>query len=157
MAIKIAKILYPTDFSELSLLALSYAREFASIFDAQLYCVHVVDEAGQYWTALGPESTPIGPAVEDLMSMAEGQMKRFADEHLLGLKFPPVTAVVMGRPFAEIISYARENTIDLIVIATHGRGGLSHVLLGSTAEKLVRKSPCPVLTVRHPQHTFVMP
>jgi nucleotide-binding universal stress UspA family protein len=157
MPIKIAKILYPTDFSELSLLALTYVKEFTTTFDAQLYCLHVVDEAYQYWTALGPESTPIGPAVEDLMSMAEGTMQRFADEHLLGLKFPPVTAVVMGRPFAEIVSYARENTIDLIVIATHGRGGLSHVLLGSTTEKLIRKAPCPVLTVRHPQHTFVMP
>ncbi len=152
MAIKIARILYPTDFSELSLVALAYAKEWAVTFNAQLYCLHVVDEAYQYWTAMGPETIPIGPAVEDVMSMAEGQMQRFADEHLVGLKYQPVTAVVMGRPFAEIINYARENSIDLISIATHGRSGLSHALLGSTTEKLIRKAPCPVLTVRDPKH-----
>jgi nucleotide-binding universal stress UspA family protein len=57
----------------------------------------------------------------------------------------------------EIIRYARQHTIDMIVIATHGRTGLKHVLLGSVAEKIVRKSPCPVLTIRHPKQEFVMP
>jgi len=60
----------------------------------------------------------------------------------------PVPAVLIGRPFAEIIKYAQAQSIDLIVIGTHGRGGLSHMLMGSVAEKVVRKSPCPVLTIR---------
>jgi len=157
MGIRISKILYPTDFSEVTLHALKYARELAGTFDAQLYCVHVVDEAYQYWTAMGPESVPVGVAAEDLLSLAEGHMQRFADEHLVGLKYAPVTKVLVGAPFREIIAYARENTVDLIVLATHGRGGLSWVLMGSTAEKVVRKAPCPVLTVRHPEHEFVMP
>ena len=157
MSVKISKILYPTDFSEMSLHALTYARELTTTFDAHLHCIHVVDEAFQYWTAMGPESVPVGVAAEDLMSMAEAHMQRFADEHLVGLKYAPVTKVLVGRPFREIIAYARDSTIDLIVLATHGRGGLSWVLMGSTAEKVVRKAPCPVLTVRHPEHEFVMP
>ena len=157
MAVEFKRILHPTDFSELSLHALKYARELAETFSAQLYCLHVIDESYQYWSAMGPEMAPVTPPVEDLTSMAQGQMERFADEHLVGMKFAPISAVVSGKPFAEIARYARENSIDLIVLATHGRGGLTHVLLGSTAEKVVRKAPCPVLTVRDPQHEFQMP
>lgn len=157
MSFKISKILYPTDFSEHSLHALTYARELASQFDAQIHCIHVVDEAFQYWTAMGPESVPLGPGVEDVQSMAEGQMARFTDEHLIGLKYAAITKTVMGRPFAEIVKYARDNNVDLIVMSTHGRGGLAHVLVGSTTEKVVRKAHCPVLTVRHPESKFEMP
>lgn len=57
----------------------------------------------------------------------------------------------------EIIDYARENEIDLIVIGTHGRSGLMHILMGSVAERIVRKAPCPVLTVKPEGHQFVMP
>jgi nucleotide-binding universal stress UspA family protein len=64
-------------------------------------------------------------------------------------------ATVVGSPFFEIVRYAEEQQIDLIVIGTHGRGPIGHMLLGSVAEKVVRKSPCPVLTVRQPQHDFV--
>ena len=59
--------------------------------------------------------------------------------------------------FVEIVRYAREKNIDLLVMGTHGRGPIAHMLLGSVAEKVVRKAPCPVLTVRHPEHEFVMP
>ncbi len=59
--------------------------------------------------------------------------------------------------FVEIIRYAREKNIDLLVLGTHGRGAIAHMLMGSVAEKIVRKAPCPVLTVRHPEHEFVMP
>ena len=62
-----------------------------------------------------------------------------------------------GSAFIEIICYAKEHNIDLIVLGTHGRGPIAHMLMGSVAEKIVRKAPCPVLTVRHPQHEFVMP
>ena len=69
----------------------------------------------------------------------------------------PVTkAFVEGRPFVEIIRYARENEIDLIVISTHGRTGLKHALFGSVAEKVVRKAPCPVLVVKRQERDFVM-
>ncbi len=68
-----------------------------------------------------------------------------------------VKVVRQGPPFLEIVRYAQEANIDLIVLGTHGRGGLAHMLLGSVAEKVVREAPCPVLTVRHPEHEFVAP
>jgi nucleotide-binding universal stress UspA family protein len=68
-----------------------------------------------------------------------------------------VREIRQGSPFLEIIRYAKEKNIDLIVLGTHGRSGLAHVMLGSVAERVVRIAPCPVLTVRHPEHEFVMP
>ena len=68
-----------------------------------------------------------------------------------------VRHVDTGVPFLEVIRYAREHDIDLIVLGTHGRTGLVHMLMGSVAEKIVRKAPCPVLTVRPEGHDFVMP
>jgi nucleotide-binding universal stress UspA family protein len=65
--------------------------------------------------------------------------------------------VLVGAPFVEIIRYARDQSIDLIVIGTHGHSALAAMLLGAVAEKVVRKAPCPVLTVRHPKHVFEMP
>ena len=84
-------------------------------------------------------------------------LQQFCTEHLADLDPPPVTYVSMGRPFAEIIAYAREHAVNLIVMGTHGRGAIAHVLLGSTTEKVVRKAPCAVLTVRGPDHEFEMP
>lgn len=157
MTIKISKILYPTDFSELSLHALRYAREFAEQFKAQLHCIHVVDEAQQYWAALGPEAAPVIAPMDDILKSANDQMQAFADDHLVGLSYLPITSVLSGRPYLEIIRYAKETTCELIVIATHGRSGFMHALMGSTTEKVVRKAPCPVLTVRSGEHDFVLP
>ena len=106
---------------------------------------------------MGPESIPVGPPPEDLLELARTRMDQFRSEHLTGLKKEPGAHVVMGRPFAEIIAYARQNDIDLIVMGTHGRGAIAHVFLGSTTEKVVRKAPCAVMTVRAPDHGFVMP
>jgi nucleotide-binding universal stress UspA family protein len=82
-------------------------------------------------------------------------------ETLLGegdrTKFRAEIALLAGNPFLEIIRYAKAHDVDLIVMGTHGRGPIAHMLLGSVAEKVVRKSPCPVLTVREAQHEFVMP
>ena len=148
MKLELHNILHPTDFSELSLKALEYCHALCENFGARLHCVHVVDEAYQYWMSLGPESVPVGPALEDLTGLAERQLAEFAQIHLQGLPQPALTAVLFGRPFVEINRYAADCSIDLIVIATHGRSGLSHALMGSTAEKVVRKAPCPVLSVR---------
>lgn len=155
--IRLTKILYTTDFSEHSLAALPYAKSFAHEYKAELHCLHVVDEAYQYWLGMSGEGLPIGPAPEEMTQMAQQQMKEFAERHLSDCTVPVVPKVLLGRPFVEIIHYAREVQADLIVLATHGRGGLRHVLMGGTAEKVVRKAPCPVLTIRHPEHEFVMP
>ena len=66
------------------------------------------------------------------------------------------TKIATGSPFVEIITFAKDQNVDLIVVGTHGRTGLAHVMIGSVAEKVVRKAPCPVLTVKHPEHEFVM-
>ena len=157
MSISFANILYPTDFSKLALAALAHARDITETFGAQLHCIHVVDEAYQYWSAMGPESIPVGPPPEDMLELARNRMEKFCAEHLTGLGREPITHVGMGRPFAEIIGYARANAVDLIVMATHGRGAIAHMLLGSTTEKVVRKAQCAVLTIRPGDHEFVMP
>jgi nucleotide-binding universal stress UspA family protein len=106
---------------------------------------------------MGPESIPVGPPPENLIELAQTRMQEFRAEHLIGLKNEAVTEVTMGRPFAEIIAYARANDISLIVMGTHGRGAIAQMLLGSTTEKVVRKAPCAVMTVRAREHEFVMP
>lgn len=157
MAIALNRILFPTDFSPMASSALPYAMHFASAFHAELHCLHVVDDSYLYWSAMGPEGIPVGPNVEDMLTVARTRMDTFKREHLQGTSRPVVTEVRTGRPFAEIIGYARQNRIDLIVLATHGRGAIAHVLLGSTVEKVVRKASCPVMTIRATGHEFTMP
>ncbi len=152
-----SRILLPTDFSEVALPAVACARELTLAFDAELHCLHVVDDSYQYWGAIGPETLPIGPPPDDMVRAATERLSRFCAEHLGQLKNPPTNFVAFGRPFAEIVTYAREKEIELIVLGTHGRGAIAHVLLGSTTEKVVRKAPCAVLTVRSGGHQFVMP
>ncbi len=155
--LQLSKVLFPSDFSDLSLHAFSYAKSFATTYQAELHVIHVVDEATQYWMAMGPNSLPVGPPPEELIQAARQELKKFVGQHLADVEDSVRTDVLIGRPFMEIIRYARENDIDLIVLGTHGRSGLKHALLGSVAERVVRKSHCPVLTIRHPDHEFEMP
>jgi nucleotide-binding universal stress UspA family protein len=157
--IQLQKILYPTDFSDLSLYALRYARNFAKAFSAELHVLHVVDEAYQNWVTMGPNTIPVGPTSQEMLDLAREQMAAFMAEHFGNdsLEFQVVSSVILGRPYPTILDYASQHQVDMIVIATHGRGALTHMLLGSVTEKVVRKAPCPVLTVRHPEHEFVTP
>ncbi|MFO0973471.1 MAG: universal stress protein [Phycisphaerae bacterium] len=155
--IRFQRIVCPTDFSDLAAVATRYARSLAEAYQAELHVIHVVDEAYQYWMAMGPDSLPIGPAPREVAAAARQQMERWNTAQFEGLATPVVSDVLLGQPFVEIIRYARDKQADLIVMGTHGRGGLTHVLLGSVTEKVVRKSPCPVLTVRDPGHQFQMP
>ena len=156
--LKLKKILYPTDFSEYSLAALQYAVSIARQNDAELYCLHIVDmPQEEYLTQeyMVPLNVPHVPE-DKVLRTARARMKRFEAENLS--QIDKVTSrVLVGVPFVEIIRYAREQSIDLIVIGTHGHSALAAMLLGTVAEKVVRKAPCPVLTVRHPQHKFEMP
>jgi len=150
------RILHATDFSDLSAWALGYATYLAETCGAELHVVHVVDDSYQYWAAVDADAVPAGPPVEQVLAAAEKQLDRLAAERVPG-GVRVVTEALHGRASLEIIRYARDREADLIVMGTHGRTGLRHVLLGSVAEKVVRKSPCPVLTVRHPDHAFEMP
>ena len=155
--IKLKKILYPTDFSKHSLAALPYALDLTRQFDAQLHCLHVVDESYQYWMAGGESAMPIVVSEREIRDSAQKQLDDFIEKNLAEFKDRLTSKIVSGRPFVEIIRYANQQQIDLIVIATHGHGALASMLLGSVTEKVVRKSPCPVMTVRHPEHKFEMP
>ena len=150
---KLENILCPTDFSELSVGALRYAALLAEKFGAKLHVLHVVDQAYQYWMAMGPETIPAGPSVEEMIATAEKQMAEFTGEHVPA-SLKATTEIISGRPFLEIIRIAKEKNVDLIVIGTHGRGALTQMLLGSVADKVIHKAPCPVLSVRTPGQEF---
>ncbi len=155
--VRFERILCPTDFSPLSLKAGNFARSIAENYKATLHLLHVVDDAFQYWSALGPHTLPVVPDVQEILAAARQQMDRWKADLCGDSPQAVVTDVRSGQPFLEIIRYARDRSIDLIVLGTHGRSGLSHVLLGSVTERVVRKAPCPVLTVRDPSHKFEMP
>lgn len=145
-------ILVPSDFSECSDEALSYGLELARRFDASLHLLHVVqDPVTQPWAAEG-FSVPLFDVAEQWRVEAEARLRAMVPD----ADRARVTVVsVLATPHAEILAYAAAHAVDLIVMGTHGRGGVSHMLLGSIAERIVRRAPCPVLTVRRPQHGFV--
>ena len=150
--INLKTILVPSDFSECSDAALRYGLELARRFDARLHLLHVVqDPLTQPWAAEG-FSAPLFEVVADWRKEA---MERLAALVPAADATRVTVEATVAFPFNEIIRCATENNIDLIVMGTHGRGGMSHMLLGSIAEKVIRRSPCPVLTVRHPQREFV--
>lgn len=157
--IKIETILVPTDFSEFSKYALNYAIAFAQSFKARIVLIHITPERDM--DAIRQASVYMqGENVEELMAQRKAEDRKNLEEFIppelkKGIKIETIHRV--GIPFIEIIKAAREKKVDLIVIATHGRTGLSHILFGSVAEKVVRKAPCPVLSIRHPEHEFIMP
>jgi nucleotide-binding universal stress UspA family protein len=155
MTILLKRILVPTDFSDKSAAALTYAVALVEQFGASLHLLHVVDAlvggesvAWQLATREDIERAIESSAWDDLRKvLPPDELKRLHVE----------LALEWGAPFVEIIRYARSHEIDLIAMGTHGRSGVTHLLLGSVAENVVRSSPCPVLTVRHPEHEFVLP
>tara|TARA_R110002095_G_scaffold214866_2_gene207727 strand:- start:115 stop:585 length:471 start_codon:yes stop_codon:yes gene_type:complete len=154
--LEIKKILVPTDFSEFGEQALLYGCELAKKFNSQLHLLNVVQDA----VAMFPEPNMMGTSMNDLVAdmqnLARKQLESMPD--LPGTEdLQVVREVRVGPAFLEIVRYAKKSDIDLIVIGTHGRTGIKHMLLGSVAEKVVRKAPCPVLTVSHPEREFVMP
>lgn len=151
----ITRIVVPVDFSEYSKNAFRYAIDFARTFDAEMILVYVIEPI------IYPADFSFGQVA--LPSMERELQERGLDQlqSLISKEVPPglrARAVIRsGKPFVEIIQLAKEEQADLIIIATHGHSGIEHVLFGSTAEKVVRKSPCPVLSIRSPEREFVMP
>jgi nucleotide-binding universal stress UspA family protein len=155
--ITIRQILVPTDFGEPADAALIYGRELATRFGATLHVLHVAENI--YITTFGAENyAAVAPDLQ--RELEEGARVRLnelvVDSDGSG---PPIRHLVMtsASPAFAIIDYAKENGIDLIVMGTHGRGALAHLLMGSVAERVVRLASCPVLTVRHPERDFVRP
>lgn len=144
---KFERILLPTDFSEHARHAKDYAVALAREFGAELLVIHVV-QLYSYVVDFGMENARQYEAISGtLQKLLDGLLEELAAEPI------QVTGrLVQGDPTAEIVRVATDEACDLIVMGTHGRGALEHVLLGSVAERVVRKAPCPVLTVRLPGH-----
>ncbi len=157
MPIEIKRILCPTDFSESAEHALQYALSLAGVYEAEIELLHVTElPAYPLNDELGSGPFDAAEIVKELETIAKKRISEKMDE--LRAVYPKVIGKVTGgTPFLEIIRTARDDKADLIVMGTHGRSGLVHVMMGSVAEKVARKAPCPVLTARHPRHEFVMP
>jgi nucleotide-binding universal stress UspA family protein len=146
MANTIKRILVPVDFSAASRAALFRATELASALGATIDLLHVVDvPKPQRMAAEFHVPVPL-EYLKDVKRLTEDHFK----DWLATANVPPGVdrQIGEGTPFAEIVRYARDRAIDLIVMGTHGRGGMSHLLLGSVADKVIRAAPCPVMTVR---------
>jgi nucleotide-binding universal stress UspA family protein len=145
--LQIRSILAPTDFSPHADTAVRYACQLAEVFKAKLYLLHVLAEV----IPVGPDpmlSPVLSPEyyreTEEAASQTLGSLIKADWAKPTALE----TSVQWGVPVDTVVDFAQTHSIDLIVIATHGRTGLSHVLLGSVAERIVREAPCPVLTIR---------
>jgi nucleotide-binding universal stress UspA family protein len=141
-------IVVPTDFSEQSLTALDYAVGLANSYDARLKVVFVNEPglkiADMAWVGVDERSMNEQQSAEARRSIEKIVLDR------IPVDLPADAEILHGEAVGRIIEYASDVNADLIVMATHGRTGLSHVLLGSVAEQVVRKAPCPVLTLKKP-------
>lgn len=153
MDLKINKVLVPIDFSDYSKSALRYAITFAKQFNAELILVYVVEPI------IYPPDFSMGqiaiPTVNtEWDERAREELNKLAKNEIPA-ELKSKTIIKTGKPFVEIIDTASEEDVDIIIIATHGHSGVEHILFGSTAEKVVRKAPCPVLTLREPVKGFL--
>ncbi len=147
----IKRILVPIDFSDYSRHALRYASEYAKSFAAKMYMVYVFEPI---YTGIEVEfmSGPVNME-NDIQKLALKELKKLVETEIGG-DIETEILFKVGKPFIKIIETASENDIDLIIISTHGQTGIKHLLFGSTAEKVVRKAPCPVLSLREPTKGF---
>ncbi|HMN47771.1 MAG TPA: universal stress protein [Ignavibacteriaceae bacterium] len=152
MELSIKNILVPIDFSDYSKSALKYAVNFAKSFNADMTLIYVVEPI------VYPPDFSMGQIAIPTVSTEWDERAREELDKLAKTQIPAdvkvKTIIKTGKPFVEIIETATEENIDLIIIATHGHSGVEHILFGSTAEKVVRKAPCPVLTLREPIKGF---
>jgi nucleotide-binding universal stress UspA family protein len=145
----ITDILVPTDFSEHAREALEYAAELAQRLGATLHIVHVVEPI-IYPAEWGYSQVGLTELEQELTRMAQQEIAKLVEE-LRARGIPVRGEVLHGRASEQIVRYAHEHSIGLISMGTHGRSGLEHFLFGSTTERVLRKSPCPVLAVRLPK------
>ncbi len=151
--IKLKKVLVPTDFSDSAKHAFTYGVSFAQEYHAELVLLHVVENLTVgYASDLFP--VPMAEVFQEISGYAKTELAKLAAEaRQKGVAVSELVA--QGKPSAEIIRHAAENDVDMIVLGTHGKGMLDQALFGSTTERVVRRAPCPVLTVRMAGHEFV--
>ncbi len=144
--VTIKNVLLPVDLAEDVDKLLNYARDLSRLLSARLHILYVVREFDFARGIFIPHEN-IDRMEEEFRKGAERHMEKVREKHFED--DPNVTAAVaFGRPDQEILRYAKENKIDLIALCTHGRSGLQHAIFGSVAEKVVKQSPVPVLTIR---------
>jgi len=147
---KVKNILVPVDYSDSGDAAMAYAVSLAKEYDAEMHLVHVYEQPFAYVDA-GFSGTPIPadiPPADLTEEEAKLELVTPTEDIKLCRKF------IIGSPADDLVNYAKENEIDLVVMGTHGRTGLSRLLMGSVAEGVVRRSPCPVLTIKQPTETL---
>jgi universal stress protein A len=155
--ITINNILVATDFQPASDTALRYGRALAGRFGARLHVLHVTENNFLAMaSAYGYAGVPVG-VQQDIEAAALKQTEQLLTDEERRTNQTVATTLTAGSPAAAIVEYAMGHDIDLLVLGTHGRGALSHILMGSVAERVVRMAPCPVLTVRDPEREFVVP
>jgi nucleotide-binding universal stress UspA family protein len=148
--IPIHRILVPTDFSEPAGAALAWATTLAREFDSRLYLLHVVPEPYAYPWGTELSTLPLN----DILAQSEDAARQRLGELAAETKLPAgqvITTAVVGTPVDQVLALIKDEKIDLVVLGTHGRGLVGHLLLGSVAERVVRRSPVPVLTVHGPE------
>ena len=155
--ILLKNVLVATDFGEASDAALRYGRALARSFGATLHVMHVAENV--FTRGIGSDAyIAVFPDLQkDVEEAARKQLDALlTDDDRTTLKAVPVS-LTSNTPAAAIVGYAKDAGIDLVIVGTHGRGAVAHLLMGSVAERVVRTASCPVLTVRYPEHDFVVP
>jgi len=156
--IVLKRVLVATDFSEPSDAALAYGRELAFTFGAQLVVAHVAENTLTRGFGGGDGFALVDPALQRAVEAgARRQLETLISDEDREQLFAAAVVLTSNAPALAITEYAKEAAVDLIVLGTHGRGAVAQLLMGSVAERVVRTAPCPVLTVRHPEHEFVLP
>lgn len=145
--VAIRRILVPTDFSEPAEAALRYARALAEEFGSTLHLMHVVPEPYIYPWGTEISTMPLVDLLTSSEAQAAERLKTLAADTGT-LKDRVKTSTAIGTPVDKILQQVADDGIDLVVMGTHGRGAVGHLLLGSVAERIVRRSPVPVLTVK---------
>jgi nucleotide-binding universal stress UspA family protein len=140
---EVKRIFIPTDFSDCSEEAVEYAISLAQVFQARVFLLHVMEPV-----VYGLDFSVTHPGAEPTVRQRLGEMMQQRVEKIRGLGIEAEGHFVTGTPFVEIIKAAQKHAADLIIMGTHGRTGLAHILLGSTAERVIQRARCPVLTVK---------
>jgi nucleotide-binding universal stress UspA family protein len=144
------KILVPTDLSPLSLIALEYANSIAETYDAKVYLVYVCEQVPS--EKKQKKFPQIREQFKEHKRKIREELNKIAIEKLPLVEEVEIV-ILQGNPYKEILKFVVDNGIGLVIIASHGRTGLSHLLMGSVAEKIVRYMPVPVLTVKPEEFT----
>ena len=156
--IAIKNVLVATDFSPVSETALVYGRALARTFNGTLHVLHVVDNLAARLSYADPVAGVAPPVLQaDIERAARRNLEEFVTETDRRELHAVTILRVNASTATEITEYAKEAAIDVIVIGATGRGAIDRMLMGSVADKVLRRAPCPVLAVRHPEHEFVIP